>query len=83
MITARAAQARERATRSSARSDSLAATKQQKLVALSELSAQERAEAAEIDALQARRAPSSPRRSAPPRRSAARRRRRDAVRRPA
>ena len=66
--------------------DSLSATKQQKLVALSNLTASEQAEASEIDALQAASA-GSPRRSAPPRRRPRprqrRRVRRDARRRPA
>ncbi len=53
VITARAAQVREtRGALLSAR-DSLAASKDHKLVALSELDAQQRAEAEEIDGLQA------------------------------
>jgi len=53
VITARAAQVREtRGALVSAR-DSLAASKDHKLIALSELSAQERAEASEIDGLRA------------------------------
>ena len=53
VITARAAQVRETRSALVSARDSLSATKQQKLVALSELSEKERAEASEIDALRA------------------------------
>jgi murein DD-endopeptidase MepM/ murein hydrolase activator NlpD len=53
VITARAAQVRETRTALMSARDSLSASKEHKLVALSELSEKERQEASEIDALQA------------------------------